>query len=154
VRAALFSSLGDLVEGARFLDVFAGTGAVGIEAYSRGAAHITFIDKQTKVIASNVKLIADTHAYKIITSDVLQARLSGTYDVIYIDPPYGEYEPAQLLTKLAGVLADTGTMVLEESKRAMADLPEIAPDGQAWTLSCTKTRKYGDTVLTYWEKRL
>ncbi|MDR2870020.1 MAG: 16S rRNA (guanine(966)-N(2))-methyltransferase RsmD [Deferribacteraceae bacterium] len=146
VRAAVFSSLGEIIVGARFLDVFAGTGAMGIEAYSRGASHITFVEKQPQTLSANVKLIPDTSAYKIIAGDVFTVKLTGTYDIIYLDPPYATYDSEQLLLHMMPVLADGGVIVLEEATRKQ-------PAAEAYgVLKCTKERRYGDTMIQYWEK--
>ena len=142
VRAAVFSSLMDSVHGARFLDLFAGTGSVGIEAYSRGAAFVTFVDKHSKVLQTNAKLMP-AGSYKIITSDIFTARLVDSYDIIYADPPYGVYGADKIMDAVIPLMAEDAVFVLEESVRT-----EI--DTAAMPLALTKERRYGDTLITYW----
>ncbi len=145
VRAAVFSSLGDTVEGARFLDLFAGTGAVGIEAYSRGAAHITFVEKHAETLRRNVELMPKA-AYTLVRSELFRSGLTGAYDIIYIDPPYGCYNPAEVLNWIDkhGLLAANGVIVYEESVRTRAEWEQM-PFG------LIKKRKYGDTLIFYYE---
>ena len=145
VRAAVFSSLADRAEGARFLDVFAGTGAVGIEAYSRGASFVTFVEKEPSILKTNVKLLPP-ESYKILPKDIFTLNFSSTYDIIFIDPPYGEYTAEKLLGFIyeKGLLADGGVIVYEESVRTA-----INKDGMPFEL--VKERRYGDTVIMYWE---
>ncbi len=95
VRQALFSILGERVHGARVLDLFAGSGALGLEALSRGAASCTFVDdhrQSTTVIAENLKK-ARLEGGMTIRAEAAHflRRDSGTYDLIFADPPYWKY---------------------------------------------------------------
>jgi 16S rRNA (guanine(966)-N(2))-methyltransferase RsmD len=142
VRGALFSSLGD-VEGLSFLDSFAGTGAVGIEAISRGARSVSFIEKDVSILKKNLQLL-EAGAYRLIEADFLRAKLSGTFDVIFLDPPYGLYPTERLLKHVAakGLLNPGGRLVYEESIRT-----PFNAEGTGFTVE--KERRYGDTVLYY-----
>lgn len=144
VRAAFFSSIGDEIAGARFLDLFAGTGAVGIEAYSRGAAHVTFVDRHPASVKQNLHLLPAS-VYTVIGGDSLKVDLNNRYDIIYIDPPYGIYKPAEVLNHIAPFAADGCTVVYELSAREKFDC--------SLTSFCViKERKYGDTLLIYLHK--
>jgi 16S rRNA (guanine966-N2)-methyltransferase len=155
VRGAIFSMLNSMVclEGARVLDLYAGTGALGIEALSRGAAHCDLVDHDRaacRVIAENLehtKLAANAAIHcmeveRIATSPFTRA---AEYDIILVDPPYADADakawPA--LVKLAAVLpmSDDVVLVLEHTKRA-------DPPARLGPLALTRTRKYGDTCVS------
>lgn len=87
VRNAVFSSLYDLVENARVLDLFCGTGSYGLEAVSRGASHSTFVDTDTNLVKQNVRL-ADKGTCTVIKgkAESVLERFSGSFDLIFIDP--------------------------------------------------------------------
>jgi 16S rRNA (guanine966-N2)-methyltransferase len=94
LRETLFNVLGQRLDGLRVLDAYAGTGAVGIEALSRGAAHVTFVDNDARAVAlveANLRHCGLTDRYAIIRVDFARAasRLAGvSFDVLYLDPPY------------------------------------------------------------------
>jgi 16S rRNA (guanine(966)-N(2))-methyltransferase RsmD len=148
VREALFEILGDDIEGARVLDLYSGTGALGIEALSRGAATCDFVEADTKaceVIRENLLLTALVDRTKVLPMQVARAlpRLEGPYNLVVADPPY-EYDRAE--SELAdvvvrGLIAEDGTLVVEHSQRHVwpADiggLPQLT------------SRRYGDTRIT------
>ncbi len=153
VREALFSSLATLVdlEGCRFADLYAGSGAVGIEALSRGAAHALFVEsspKATRVLWENLAALGVAHAAEVVTAPVASALARGPgepYDVVFADPPYrlGTTALQQVLGDLAanGWLADDAVVVVERGKREPWDWP----DGFA----ALRDRTYGDTRLWY-----
>src|SRR5579864_9085926 len=94
VREAMFGALGRRVEGARVLDLFAGSGALGFEAMSRGAASVVFVDNDAAAVMSirrnAVRLLDDAARWRIVPASALRALriLRGTFDVIFVDPPY------------------------------------------------------------------
>jgi 16S rRNA (guanine966-N2)-methyltransferase len=140
MRQALFSSLAARVPGARFLDLFAGSGAYGLEALSRGASSGVFVEKNAKAVACVRKNLAavckslgrDPSGLAVLTADALGVPLGGgdAPDLVFIDPPYGiiaGVAPA-LFARLAGVLAS------KPDALAVLEMPgelEIAPAG--WT---------------------
>jgi 16S rRNA (guanine966-N2)-methyltransferase len=143
VRSAFFSSVGD-VTGLSFLDLFAGTGAVGIEAASRGAAHIVFFDKDASYIKKNIRLIPNEIKFEIIKDDVANSRkrLAGkVFDIVYIDPPYASLSASGIILPLKENLSENALIAYEESIRA----PFAVPDG----FEMIKEREYGDTVVRY-----
>jgi 16S rRNA (guanine(966)-N(2))-methyltransferase RsmD len=146
VREALFSILGESVQGARVLDLFAGSGALGIEALSRGAAEATFVDSAAPAIAAlKVNLAALDLDAEVQRRDALAfLREAGAtrrqYDLVFLDPPYGE--AARLGPKLGDtlpvLLAAGGRVVAESDRRAPLDLHPLEPHDE---------RRYGDTLI-------
>jgi len=149
VKEAWFSALAPRLVGASVADLYAGSGGLGIEALSRGAAHATFVETDhgaLAVIRDNLATTGLGDAADVIGRDVAMV-LSGQppgvpWDVVLADPPY-DVDDGQLtaiLTALVGHLADDAIVCLERSARS-ADPPwppELRPD---------RVRKYGDTVL-------
>lgn len=147
VREAIFALLGE-VEGTRVLDLFAGTGALGIEALSRGAAHAVFVESDRAALAA---LRANLDALEL-AADRAQVRREGaeravqraceakeTYDLVLIDPPYGlahELAP-RLSAALGGLLAPGARVVAESDRRAPLALE----------LALVRERRYGDTTI-------
>jgi 16S rRNA (guanine(966)-N(2))-methyltransferase RsmD len=122
LRETLFNILGTSVLGARVLDACAGTGAVGIEAISRGAAHVTFLDRDpraTALMQANLTHCGIASGYAIIRVDLARgiARPPDVlFDLIFLDPPY-EMNPLGALADLAPVLTPDGVLVLEHARR-------------------------------------
>ena len=157
VREAIFSSLEarDLIEGARVLDLFAGSGALGLEAASRGAATVTLVEKSyaaVEVCKANTAIVS-TRAPRgqgpeiRVVSTAVQTFLTSaldTWHLIFADPPYelGGLELDHILTALVPRLAPDALVVLERSTRSPVP---------AWPIELTldKTSRYGDTVV-YW----
>lgn len=153
VREALFSSLGSVLDegffGLEVLDAWAGSGALGIEALSRGAARATFIEKSRRVSATlsrNLRELGLTADSEVMVADVGRAleRLGEErFDLVLADPPYGEVlEP--VLPALVRALKPDGILVLERDKRA-SDSPPPA-------LSLLRDRVYGQTRVTTWQR--
>ena len=142
VREALFSILGARVTGAAVLDLFAGSGALGIEALSRGAAAATMVDSD----AGAVRVIRDNlegaDAVRRDAAAFLRAaREDGRqYDLVFLDPPYrlGPRVGRELSELIAAVLAPDGLAVSESDRRAPLDMPD---------LEITDERRYGDTLI-------
>lgn len=140
VREAVFNALTSLgeIEGARVLDAFAGTGAMGIEALSRGAAHCTFVERDRAaitVLRRNLESLGVTGAATTVNADAMSsAHLGGDYDIVIADPPYGFNEWGRLLAMVAA------SLVVVES-----DGPVEAPPG--WEE--VRERRYGRTVVTF-----
>jgi len=146
VRESLFSMLTHLgvVNGARVLDLFAGTGALGLEALSRGAAHVSFVENGRagqKLIAQNVakmRVEDETAVLRLDATDLGAA--SAAFNLVFLDPPYGKALGQEALTSAAagGWLAQDAVIVWEESA------PMHAPQG----FTRMDRRKYGDTHVT------
>jgi len=148
VREAMFAVLGRRVHGARVLDLFAGSGALGLEAMSRGAASVVFVDNDASaafaIRRNALKLIEDEDRWRILPMHAARAlrTLRGTFDVVLIDPPYerGAGEELTLLVQ-RGLLAADGIAVVEHRSKEALALPT--------SMKLIKTSKYGDTSLTF-----
>jgi len=139
VKEALFSILGDRVPGARVLDLFAGSGALGIEALSRGAAEATFVDDDERAIRTIRTNLAGAVAIRRDAVSFLRSA-SDQYDLVFLDPPYrlGQRHGRELSEPIAAVLAPGGTVVSESDRRTPLDLPDLA---------LVDERRYGDTLI-------
>jgi len=131
------------------LDAFAGTGAIGIEALSRGAVHATFVESDPRVIrvlSENVRACGVADACAIIRHDFLSARPSGAaVDLVIADPPYDITPLEDVVERGAGWLAGRGRLVLEHSRRR--DSPEIAG-----ALRRTRILTAGDSALSFYDR--
>jgi 16S rRNA (guanine(966)-N(2))-methyltransferase RsmD len=153
VREALFSTLDSLtaVEGARFADLYAGSGAVGLEAASRGCPHVLLVesDPRTARIARQNAAALEAAPVEVVTGRV--ERVLGTappepYDIVFADPPYAlpDADLATTLTALVegGWLAEGAVVVVERSARG-------APVAWVKGLTGERSRRYGETALWY-----
>lgn len=146
IRNALFNSIGSEIAGARVLDAFAGSGALGIEAISRGAAHATFIDKDRvaqRVIDGNITTLNIADKTKNVKANV--ASWVSTYDgelfdIILVDPPYHDPQFSTAMS-LIGLLKPGALMVLSRPGRSES------PTGAR--IVVVDNRSYGDAALTY-----
>lgn len=123
-REAIFSVLGERVAGARVLDLYCGTGALAIEALSRGAAHATLVDRDTRAALGNVERLGLAVRAELVRSDVSRwlARTAGerqTFDLVFVDAPYRLADPVgqELDTQLPGLLAEGGRAIVESGAR-------------------------------------
>jgi 16S rRNA (guanine966-N2)-methyltransferase len=146
VREATYSLIGP-VDDAVVLDLFAGSGALGLEALSRGAASCTFVDSSRdacRVIQQNLDKLRLTGA-RVDCAPVAQAlrRDSRRYDLILVDPPYAMFETFQplLAERLPALLAEDGIVVVETEQRVEPDLP----------LALRTSRRYGSARVTLFE---
>jgi len=148
LRQTLFNVLSGHVAGRRMLDAYAGTGAVGIEALSRGAAHVTFLDRDPRAIAlitENLARCGVRDGYTILRSDAMKANQLGLapgFDLVFVDPPYAT-APDAAASMVAGAVARGGRLVLEHARRAAA--PERLGE-----LVCTRTLTAGDSALSFY----
>jgi len=151
LRETLFNVLGPTVRGARLLDACAGTGAVGIEALSRGASHVTFVERDPRaadLIAENLAAcgVTDRHAIIRMGFEGAGRRLSGTpFDVVFIDPPYGAAELLEALTAADPLVGPATLLVVEHARR------DPAPDA-AGTLQRTRVLHSGDSALAFYRR--
>ncbi|MDD5678050.1 MAG: 16S rRNA (guanine(966)-N(2))-methyltransferase RsmD [Kiritimatiellae bacterium] len=153
VRLAVFSSLADRVAGARVLDLFAGTGAYGLEALSRGAAAATWVESDRRVLAilrENVAtLCGPDPAAGVVSAEALRFLERGggdaPYDLIFADPPYDRDGGwlKKILSVLTGrsILKSNGLLVMEQS----VHVPAVSHEG--W--QHLKRRVYGETQIDY-----
>ena len=156
-RAALFNILAHgrfapapVVEDARVLDVFAGTGAFGLEALSRGARFAAFIEKDRDardVLAANIKTLGETAHTRLLAADATAPpRADGPYDLVFLDPPYrsGLAAPALAALSRAGWLSPTALVVVELAAREEFEPPP--------GLESLEERRYGAGRLIFLRK--
>jgi len=154
VREALFSILGGFLPGRAVLDLYAGSGALGLEALSRGASRVTFIEADMgvlKVLEGNVAALEGA-AECLIISGRVEAVLAGgelhgaPFDLILADPPYAEYPGKALFALIlsSGALAPEGLVVVERERRVS---PETIITG---SLSLSRTERYGRVSLDFY----
>ena len=156
VKEALFSILTPVLAGANFLDLFAGTGSIGMEAISRGAGSCVFVESRDiciRVIQENLALCGFSDRAQVWRGNALNfLKHSGAnfqpYDLIYVDPPYdtGLVEKSLALIATGGWLSEEGWVIVEARKSS----PEgnVSVDG----LKIARQAVYGDTVLVFYHK--
>lgn len=151
VKESVFNILQFDIEGRTFLDLFAGTGQMGIEAISRGAKHATFLDSSRESIAlikENVKITGFGDKATVLQTDSLRfIESAGKYDIIYIDPPYKTTLAAEALRKINefDILKDNGIIVCESTNET--EMPELFEPYMK-----QKERRYGKIKLTVYTK--
>jgi len=158
LRETLFNIVAPRIEGARFLDLCAGSGAVGIEALSRGAAHVTFADRSRKMYAlieTNLKLLdVSDDAVEVVgreALDFLRRTIkdeAGPFDLIFVDPPYAmDYEKVLdcLAANAETLLAEEGVVVVEHYKKK--ELPDAFG-----VLRRYREVKQGDSKLSFYRR--
>jgi 16S rRNA (guanine(966)-N(2))-methyltransferase RsmD len=154
-RAGLFDWLGSTVGGARVLDLFAGTGALGLEALSRGAAEAVFVERArgaVRVLRRNLEELGLEARARVVEADLsrglrpLAAKL-GAFGLILADPPYGGGALQRLLEDeaLATLLEPGGSLVIERSAR-------VEPGAGLTALELRGTKRYGETAFDWWER--
>jgi 16S rRNA (guanine(966)-N(2))-methyltransferase RsmD len=156
LRETLFNILAPRIKDARFLDLCAGSGAVGIEALSRGAAHVTFVDQSRKMCAlieANLEELADEIDVEVVNGEALQflrrrANKEGLlFDIIFVDPPY-ESDYDVVLERMGdehGMLLTTEAIVVVEHHKKK-ELKEVFG-----ALHRYRTLKQGDSVLSFYQ---
>ncbi len=154
VREALFDILGEKVKGGVFLDLFCGSGAVGIEALSRGAKRVVFVDRDKRCIrrvGENLKLLRVISKARLLNLSACRGlkslqTLHLKFNIVFIDPPYGESRDRNCLINIAayGILTSNAWCILEHAKN---DPPLLMKE-----LSLFKEYRYGGTVLTLYRR--
>ena len=147
LRETLFNVLSPRIAGSRVLDGYAGTGAIGIEAISRGAAHVTFVEADRRAAAlvrENLQACAITAGYTIEQNDVGAALsrmpVEEPFDLIVLDPPYDAIEISKVLDAAGRVLGTDGVIVLERATRREPEVPA--------SLARVRDIRSGDSTLT------
>jgi 16S rRNA (guanine966-N2)-methyltransferase len=155
LRETLFNVLAPRIEGTRFVDLCAGSGAVGIEALSRGAAHVTFVDKSRKMcglIEANLDLVGvpedETEVVMSEAADFLRRAVSRSeagWDIAFFDPPYAiDYRPVLEGFGTGKALNPDGILVVEHHHKS--ELPDEIGRIRRW-----RALKQGDSVLSFYE---
>lgn len=154
VRESLFSSLGNIVAGARVLDLFAGSGALGLECLSRGATSVEFVDESREACQSirrnleKAKLDGGRVHQRKVFAFLEGISPTRPFDLIFADPPYAKDDALQSLLEnllthpsLPPSLSDDGLFVLESSGRHQL------PESELWAVS--REKSYGDTLISF-----
>lgn len=147
LRETLFNVLGPSVDGSRFLDAFAGTGAVGLEAISRGAVHATFYERNRdawKVLQANITHCGVTAACQVIRADFLQSNGRGDCDLVFLDPPYDDDDLNGIL-QVAQNHASPGGVIVLEHRRSRESPAETG------RLVRTRLLRSGDSELSFYK---
>lgn len=153
VREAVFDALGDLTGGARVLDLFAGSGAMGIEALSRGAEHVTWCDASERAVAAvrenlaRLGAAASRCAVMHMPADAAIERLARegrAFDIVFVDPPWeGDlYEETLLHLAVSRIVRPGGIVVVEHARRI--DVGTVYGD-----LVAARERRYGDSCVSW-----
>lgn len=160
VRGAVFSMLesrGVVWSGVRVLDLFAGSGSLGFEAASRGAPEVCFVDnapKATACLRTNTDALGLQGICHVQEKDVatfMRSRLHQPFDIVFIDPPYGEDRLAPTMKSLlrGGFLAEDGFVLAEVESNLRPDPATMALPG----LSLELSREYGQTRILLWQQQ-
>lgn len=150
VRESLFNILSPRIEGSRFLDLFAGTGANGIEALSRGSSEAYFIDEDRQaldIVRQNLQATRLQEKAICVKGRLPEdlRMIQGAFDIIFADPPYAFAEYALLLETLLArqLVATDGILIVEHERRCI--LPE-----NLGLLQRSRQQRYGDTILSFY----
>lgn len=149
VRETLFNVLGQWLEGQAVLDLYAGTGALALEALSRGAARAVLVDQDREAVAlcrGNARSLGFEPQVEVLAQPVeravkLLAQRGERFDLIFADPPYAARQVESVLEQVVGLLAAEGTLVVEHDRR------EPAPEEQGG-LRRVDQRRFGDTLVS------
>lgn len=148
-RESLFSILRARMGGAAVLDLYAGSGSLGLEALSRGAASCVFVERSgraVKVLEANIGHVGLGGAVERRSVESALTRLRGPFDVVFVDPPYPEKDAAvrKVLEGVVPLLGAGGVVVLHRQARSSVEAPEF--------LTSVDERRYGDAVVTLMER--
>ena len=151
VKEAMFSIIQFDIEGRRILDLFAGSGQLGIEALSRGAKEATFVDREKRSVAVVKENLAKTGFDKnsrVVQTDAFSflRMTGGEFDIVFLDPPYGTGMLQKTLGMLSTCVAQGGTVICEHPHGE--EMPETAGE-----LGIYRTYKYGRTALTVYRRQ-
>ncbi len=156
VRESVFAMLGERVKGARFLDLYAGAGTVGLEALSRGAAEATFVESHRpagRVIEENARLCGFEGRARVIIATVGRglARLrreGAQFDLVFVDPPYGRGELGGVMARLhqwPEMVAEEGLVLVQRSRHEDAG-------SRVGALARMRSTRYGETVVDVYRR--
>ena len=158
VRESLFSILGQDLSGLRVLDLFAGNGTLGVEAGSRGASTVTFVEKDrahAATVAANATLLEGLSEVSVLVMTAERAlrlleRQGDRFDLVFLDPPYGVGLAQVTLDQIAGraeaILGEEGQVVVE------TDVSDTLPETVGSLVQDGRERRYGSTRLTFYRE--
>lgn len=150
LRETLFNVLAPRLAGARFVDGFAGTGAVGIEALSRGAATVTFVEADPRaraLVAANLAGCGVSGGYTVVARPWERSAdlLGSSADIVFLDPPYAHPDLEQVLSLATAVASPGGLVVLEHDRRRLAPEPPIG-----WVRA--RQVRAGDSAVSFYAR--
>jgi len=151
LRETLFNIIAPRIQGARVVDGFAGTGAVGIEALSRGAAHVTFVERDPRAVAlieANLRRCDVTDRYAIIRArfgGAEQPQGSESFDVIFLDPPYGATELLSAIDAAESLVQAQTLLIVEHARR------DASPESRGGLVR-TRLLTSGDSALSFYSR--
>ncbi|UOD33841.1 16S rRNA (guanine(966)-N(2))-methyltransferase RsmD [Deferribacteraceae bacterium V6Fe1] len=146
LRSSLFSIIGGKIVDSYVLDLFAGTGAFGIESLSRGAKFVAFLDIDTVNLKQNLSNFNISNNVKVFTGDfrTLLKKISLTFDIIFIDPPYEKYRPKDVLNSVRHLCGENTVIIFEERKNTdFNEIDEVFKE--------IDRRDYSDTQIRIYE---
>ncbi len=153
IKEAMFNILSARIQGAVFLDLFAGTGGIGIEALSRGAERVVFVDQNflsVKLIRQNLQFLRSDEEVRVIHLSFERAidlltKENTRFDLIFLDPPFEEDILTEAIQRILdrNLIKDEGIIIAEHPRKLVLNIPELQ----------SETRNYGDIGLTFINKR-
>ena len=148
-RESVFSILTARLHDARVLDLYAGSGALGLEALSRGASSAVFVERDvtaSRIIERNIERVGLGGSVLRRSLPGAMASINGVFDVVFVDPPYADSDDsvADILDAMDETLAPNGIIVLHRQAASDTTTPEF--------LTCSDERRYGDAVVTMFER--
>jgi 16S rRNA (guanine(966)-N(2))-methyltransferase RsmD len=157
IREALFNMLGHNMQGMSFCDLCAGSGAVGLEAASRGAERVVFVESEFKIagiLAENVNKammrLGDRCRMQVFNRNFRSFlnNSSEQFNLVYFDPPYSFYKTGNVPENVEKIIAESGIFVMEHSSNTPVNLPEIFGKMQL-----IKSKNYGKSILSLFQKK-
>lgn len=150
VRAAIFNTLGQDLSDCQVLDAFAGSGALGFEALSRGAANVLFVDKDSLAISTiraNIEHLGVADKADILQRDWSSFASTQTrqFNIVFLDPPYADFQ-TEMVVQAEKFLLGEGILILSSSDRA--EVPETIA-----SLERIKEKQYGNTKISYFRRK-
>jgi len=155
MRESMFAILGD-IRGYSFLDLYCGSGSVGIEAASRGAEPVVFVEKdrgKRSILARNASFVEEHIEFHFLPVEHFLRRVKLNFDLIFLDPPFGQKGKVEVLELIEarGILVQAGTLIIHVPKEQEEDFPQVIPphDGTARSrrLCLDDRRLYGRSLL-------
>jgi 16S rRNA (guanine966-N2)-methyltransferase len=148
-KESVFSILAARLKGADVLDLYAGSGALGLEALSRGAASAVFVEQDraaVRIIDTNIESVGLGGTVTRGSLPGIMASVNGSFDLVFVDPPYADTDSSvtDILDAMDEVLADDGIIVVHRRARSGVEIPDF--------LTCSDERRYGDAVVTLLER--
>lgn len=146
VREAIFNIIRPILRESHVLDIFAGSGALGIEALSRGAQHCVFIERKPKALIDNITRLSLEKSTRVIRTDFragMKRLKDQQFDIIFLDPPYSKHYVEKVISMIAHqhLLQSGGVIVAEHDPEEKFALPD--------DFSIHQQKRYGDTAITF-----